>query len=799
MNNQQIKDDLLKTEAASKIFNELNKLRKSSQEDQERFRKRWIWELIQNATDCCRDGETIDIGINFNGDSILTFSHNGRGFNKENLWSIVTQISSKIQDDDSTGKFGTGFISTTSISPNIIIDSFLENTKQKFLLNLDRSGEDVPSIRKSIDDNMRMIENLETTSSKTFSETNLTIFKYDLTNLSNKEKSVKSINDGIRSLEEHVFYLLGFNDKISSINCNGKKYVVKNKKSATKIPNCALVDIIEENSQTKISLIIADFKNGSVAAPMHIENGKLKFYKIDSSISKLFCNFPLIGTENYPFPIILNSGNFSVEIDRDGIFESDVRNIKIIENAIRTYENLLNYFSDVSKIDIFNICEFEKSQKTEYKKKVAQEVESIIFRKKLVSTHNDKLLSILDSHGDKQIFVPREKEERFEAKFWGLLSQIPSINIPKLEDCDGWKDIIDNNITVSDINNDYLKGKTIDGFKEWFGKNEIISWLNDYYHYVEDVGNKRINLFFPNIEGVFLDLNKIKLVDQVIPELLDIFFLINPKVKNEIVYDGLKIPDSLKSYMFYYTNEEIASLVADHIHALLSKEKKENRSQETEKIFNQMLELFSMKKYSWDKLFPSIYFDRAKLRSQKFNEDLNQLGDALSEKNLTVESITSIISNDCLLNTLLTSPEELPEEIIQQLQHINKSSFYGKKKVDELIQRSKLNIYNQLSKNPKYKVSNTFEDWEAEKMSTTVFKAIKDDTEELLIVVRPSDEGKIIFYEEQELSALDSNNYELWVDNGEKVCQLTLGDILKTTNITVIPLRNLFLEEVDER
>ncbi|CAC9732443.1 hypothetical protein IE368CO2PC_01716 [Enterococcus faecalis] len=59
-------------------------------------------------------------------------------------------------------------------------------------------------------------------------------------------------------------------------------------------------------------------------------------------------------------------------------------------------------------------------------------------------------------------------------------------------------------------------------------------------------------------------------------------------------------------------------------------------------------------------------------------------------------------------------------------------------------------------------------------------------------MIRPSDEDKIIFYEDKELNVLDTNNYELWTDNGENVKLVTLGDILKTTKISVIPLRNLY-------
>lgn len=132
-------------------------MRDSSSEDQERSRKRWIWELIQNAVDCCRFDDTIDIVVDFDGSSTLIFSHNGRGFDKENLWSIVLQTSNKSTDTESRG----GFISTTLISPRITIDSFLESTKERVLLNLDRSGESVEDLRQSIDENVQVIEALD--------------------------------------------------------------------------------------------------------------------------------------------------------------------------------------------------------------------------------------------------------------------------------------------------------------------------------------------------------------------------------------------------------------------------------------------------------------------------------------------------------------------------------------------------------------------------------------------------------------------------------------------------------------
>ena len=58
-------------------------------------------------------------------------------------------------------------------------------------------------------------------------------------------------------------------------------------------------------------------------------------------------------------------------------------------------------------------------------------------------------------------------------------------------------------------------------------------------------------------------------------------------------------------------------------------------------------------------------------------------------------------------------------------------------------------------------------------------------------LIRPSDLQKIIFYYEEELEALDDYEYQLWTDNGEKQSMITLGDLLKTTGISKIPLKKI--------
>lgn len=85
----------------------------------------------------------------------------------------------------------------------------------------------------------------------------------------------------------------------------------------------------------------------------------------------------------------------------------------------------------------------------------------------------------------------------------------------------------------------------------------------------------------------------------------------------------------------------------------------------------------------------------------------------------------------------------------------------------------------------------TLEIWKETSYSKTVFWAKKNGND-IRIVVRPSDDDKIIFYYEQEVAAMDDTDYELWTDNGDgNTRMITLGDIIKTTGISVIPLKNL--------
>ena len=108
--------DALKN-TADKVMQGLEKVR----EHKEINRRRWLWELVQNAKDLPNRFGRLSIKLVRQQDQ-LTFAHNGDPFRVRDVTALINQVSSKPSDSidaQITGKYGTGFISTHLLSTTI--------------------------------------------------------------------------------------------------------------------------------------------------------------------------------------------------------------------------------------------------------------------------------------------------------------------------------------------------------------------------------------------------------------------------------------------------------------------------------------------------------------------------------------------------------------------------------------------------------------------------------------------------------------------------------------------------------
>lgn len=124
---------------ADKIWDILDKVRDKTATAQ----RRWIWELMQNAKDTPNCYGRVSIAVQLTPDALL-FAHNGDAFEVKNLTSLVQQVSRKDSanaEQNVTGKFGTGFISTHMLADQIEVRGVVKRPgglRRAFYLLLDR-------------------------------------------------------------------------------------------------------------------------------------------------------------------------------------------------------------------------------------------------------------------------------------------------------------------------------------------------------------------------------------------------------------------------------------------------------------------------------------------------------------------------------------------------------------------------------------------------------------------------------------------------------------------------------------
>lgn len=150
--------------ATNLILTKMEELRGDREELKEMKRRRWVWELIQNANDCSGDKQ-IDIVIQANCNRVI-FSHNGECFTYQNMVDLITQISTKRKDEQKVGKFGTGFISTHLLSDKVKITGIYHSNSssdkfKRMNLLLDRSGTNYEDVSKAINNAFDELDNID--------------------------------------------------------------------------------------------------------------------------------------------------------------------------------------------------------------------------------------------------------------------------------------------------------------------------------------------------------------------------------------------------------------------------------------------------------------------------------------------------------------------------------------------------------------------------------------------------------------------------------------------------------------
>ena len=142
----EIKDRVLTENTAQGILNHLREL----ESNRARMQRRWIWELLQNARDAAADDNTHLVASVELGNGELVFQHNGRGFTMEEVAHLIYHGSTKLEDANTLGQYGSGFLTTHLLSPEIDVSGQL-NDGRPFNFRLKREIVSAKTLSDSMD------------------------------------------------------------------------------------------------------------------------------------------------------------------------------------------------------------------------------------------------------------------------------------------------------------------------------------------------------------------------------------------------------------------------------------------------------------------------------------------------------------------------------------------------------------------------------------------------------------------------------------------------------------------------
>jgi hypothetical protein len=351
---------------ADKILKRLHDLEKTVENNQ----GRWAWELLQNAKDSIAedDDRTVSIQIELDRNSV-TFRHNGNHFTSQDVIGLIDQISSKEveegQETKKTGRFGTGFLTTHLLSRVIKIKGIIgseDGSFHKFEFLLDRQGKTTAQLMPRITNSFQEFDDSIEKISPSYDENRFnTSFCYQLD--TEEQKRVAQI--GVEEFSRLIPFVLVFIPKIGRVEIIDK--LARENTSYEKIrepKNNFIVCVSKTKNGNKEDILILYLSNERVAIATEVERCE-RGYSVKGirDIPKLFCDFPLIGTEYFHFPVIVNSFFFNPQTERDGIWLKGtddtevIENQKLLESAVSLYRNLISRIAQEKFFNLYNIAE----------------------------------------------------------------------------------------------------------------------------------------------------------------------------------------------------------------------------------------------------------------------------------------------------------------------------------------------------------------------------------------------------------------------------------------------------------
>lgn len=504
-------------------------------------KKRWFWELLQNASDY---NEAVNVKLVVTDDKVV-FAHDGAPFSKRDALNLISPDSNKLDDEvhtDNIGKFGTGLVSTHILSAVMEVEGFCIDDDlgcYKFILSLDRSS--FKNKQELIEQITQAKESFKQSLQKQDPQPGFnTSFSYRLGKPLPELPALSSCDVNLNYLYEVLPYTLCFMPKVKSViiedqrnQCETKRFKISR---AQEGDDHNIVFTIEAD-QTKTTQQYAYISYGDVATTFRYEGDTI--LPFPKELSRIFCGLPLIGTEEIGMPFLLNSMKFTPTTEREGIElepSSNDSNRKLFTDSIKLYGLLLDYVANNKLKNAFYLTRLRDkyngtqiSNQQFYSLYLAQYKQQVLSHNIVINMDNEFI-------SFSSMRLPF-KDSKPNLGLYKNSQMLNKIRLPRECDYEQWFDAIDFNLFRDQkfTNEDFAQQIQSKSSIFTFGQSpeEVLEWLFQCASYFKESDNFLLSRYkvLPNQSGNLCTISSDLYADNDLPielkELYDTLYASN--------------------------------------------------------------------------------------------------------------------------------------------------------------------------------------------------------------------------------------------------------------------------------
>lgn len=558
-------EKLLRKMYISNVAKRLRQLNQPSDVD----RKRWVWELIQNAKDTIASDPTrnqINVRIEIEGD-IVRFRHDGNPFTSDARFGLLYKYSEDKENSESTGRFGTGFLTTHCLSKVVTIESNMYSNDEKtelcgFSVTMYRDGQ----IEKELLEGLDKMEESQKYYGDLFE---WTTFTYHVSTDSGR----RAIQLGIENFYKHITQTMLFCKELASIelNDNGKITNIIRRPIEEVAPNVmsAIFEIHGETTSIRRFLYSSYHEYNKELSNRYRADREIR---IDAAIevdenncivshagnTSHFCVLPLVGIETQlEEPIILNSPDFEPDEERQSLllsgqnWDEEHNNISevginqiIYSKVYSLYDNLVSYLSSNSygKLNLLanglkKAKEHDKLDEKWYSENVIKNYRDVLLKYPVVEPYANKELKKLADC----IFV---KDSKNENEIFSLLTSLYPDKL--IKDNLEWSQFVWKE--GLDIWNTEDLCKNIEGKNNWNNITleegvAVTDWYNKFLTHVQTYDERYLKKYalLPNMNGELkkIDAENFKQGENVSAFIIDLLVKLGKDVKPILLHSDV--------------------------------------------------------------------------------------------------------------------------------------------------------------------------------------------------------------------------------------------------------------------